>query len=399
MIADRRRSISTAVKYHGGMEGNHLNHDITLETLGFESVRSDFDMLSRDDVRPGRVVRVDRGLPLVATEDGLERAEPSTELLKTTTSLAVVGDWVVLSLPDAHDQARIEAILPRDGVFARSDPGESTEPQILVSHVDVTFIVQSLSGRGVNLRRLERELALVHGSGATPVVVLSKADVPASSIPETLIQVADAAPGVDVIVASTVSGEGVGAIADLIPVGVTAVLIGESGVGKSSIVNALHGESIQEVQEVREADDKGRHTTVAREMIHLPDGGIIIDTPGMRSLALWDTEGLYAAFPEISAAAERCRFRNCTHTDEPGCAVIQAVEAGEIAQRRLESFRILSSELADLAERIEVRERIVRRKVQKSADGEKVYRHGGRKRQEPTDLSDGWDDPREGWDD
>lgn len=389
--------MSTVVKYHRDMEGNHLNRDTILEALGFESVRSDFDVLGRGDVRPGRVVRVDRGLPLVATEDGFERAEPSTELLKTTTSLAVVGDWVALSLPDAHDQARIEAILPRSGVFARSDPGESTESQILVSHVDVVFIVQSLSGRGVNLRRLERELALAHGSGAKPVVVLSKADIPAAPLTETLADVTRAAPGVDLIVVSTVSGEGVDEIAALIPVGVTAVLLGESGVGKSSIVNALHGTAIQEVQQVREVDDKGRHTTVAREMVHLPDGGIIIDTPGMRSLALWDTEGLYAAFPEISAAAERCRFRDCTHTDEPGCAVVQAVEAGEIAQRRLDSFRILSSELAELAERVEVRERIARRKVQKSADSEKVFRHGGRKRHEPTDPDDGWDDLSGDW--
>lgn len=362
----------------------------SLDTLGFESVQADFEALGRDDVRAGRVVRVDRGLPLIATESGLERAEPSTELLKTATSLAAVGDWVALSAHDEHEQSRIEAILPRSGSFARSDPGESTEPQILVAHVDIVFIVQSLSGRGVNLRRLERELALAHGSGATPVVVLSKADVASEPIDAILDDVAGVTSGVEVIVESIVTGEGVDRIAELIAPGVTAVLLGGSGVGKSTLVNALHGEHIQEVGAVRAVDDKGRHTTVAREMILLPSGGIIIDTPGMRSLALWDTGGLAAAFPEISAAAARCRFRDCTHTDEPGCAVIAAVEAGEFTERRLESFRLLSAELAELAEKIEVRERIARRKVQKSADSQTVFRRGGRKRPEPEDAHEGW---------
>lgn len=381
---------SRPVEYPCPMDDARTRQDLSLENLGLASVRDRFDELVEADLRPGRVVRVDRGFPLVATESGLERAEMSTELLKTATSLAVVGDWVALSAADDHHKARIEAILPREGVFARSDPGESTDMQILVANVDVVFIVQALSGRGVNLRRLERELALAHGSGATPVVILSKADISARQIDEVLSEVREVVGAVEVIVESTVTGAGIGRIREIIAPGVTAVLLGGSGVGKSSIVNALHGEEIQEVQAVRETDDKGRHTTVAREMILLPNGGIIVDTPGMRSLALWDTDGLDAAFPEISDAASGCRFRDCTHTDEPGCAVIAAMESGDIVPRRLDSYRMLAAELAGLSQKVEERERIARRKVTKSADSERVFRHGGRKRPEPEDVHEGW---------
>lgn len=314
---------------------------------------------------PGRVVRVDRGFPLIATGTQFVRAEHATELIKTATSLAVVGDWVALAPARGHEMAIIEDILPRTGSFSRSDPGEQTGMQTLAANIDVVFVVQSLSGRSVNVRRLEREMALVWGSGATPVIVLTKSDL-VDDLDAILADVAEAAPGVDVIVESAVTGEGVEDIRARIPRGTTAVLLGGSGVGKSTLVNRLVGTEIQETGEVRAVDDKGRHTTVAREMVFLPDGGIIIDTPGMRGLALWDSEGLSSAFPDIMGFAAHCKFRDCTHTDEPGCAVLAAVESGDLPARRLESYRDLVGELETLAARQEVRARLEKKREEQT---------------------------------
>ena len=302
---------------------------------------------------PGRVSRVDREFPLVATGDGSVRAEPAVHLVKTrgVGSRAVVGDWVALSRPAGHDLAIIEAILPRETAFARKDPAENTLEQVLIANVDVVFVVQSLSDRGINVRRLERELVLAWESGATPIVVLTKADI-AEDVDYQRGLASDAALNVEVIVESAVTGLGLDEISDRIPRGITAALLGGSGVGKSTLVNRLLGVESQETKAVRKSDGKGRHTTVAREMVLLPEGGIIIDTPGMRAIALWDaSDGIASAFPDIDALSEHCRFRDCTHSAEPGCAVIAAVEAGSLPQRRLESYRMLQAELVQLAER------------------------------------------------
>ena len=222
---------------------------------------------------------------------------------------------------------------------------------MLIANVDVVFVVQALSGRGINVRRLERELVLAWESGAVPVVVLTKADV-AEDIEYQRSLAADAAPNVDIIVESAVSGLGVDEIRARIGYGVTAAFLGGSGVGKSTLVNRLVGEESQETADVRKSDGKGRHTTVAREMVLLPGGGILVDTPGMRGIGLWDaTDGIASAFPDIDALAERCRFRDCTHVSEPGCAVISAVEDGSLPLRRLESYRTLQAELVALGHR------------------------------------------------
>lgn len=326
-----------------------------LERLGLTGrVSALFAPLAEQGFELARVVRVDRGMPLVETARGQERVEPAVHLLKSgpeVESRAVVGDWVALSRPESHEIALIEVILPRTGTFSRKDPGNETGQQVVVSNIDIVFVVQSLSGAGINERRLERELVLAWESGARPVVVLTKADLVAD--PEATAEIArEIALGVDVVVESAVTGIGIEDVRAHVGPGVTAALFGGSGVGKSTLVNRLLGEEVFETQETRTGDDKGRHTTVAREMVLVPEGGIIIDTPGMRGLALWDAdEGMSAAFSDIEELAEQCRFADCRHETEPGCAVLAAVEDGELAARRLDSWRRLSAELRQLAER------------------------------------------------
>ena len=324
----------------------------SLADLGWsEAWRAAFGELAAAGFEPARVVRVDREFPMVAAADGLLRAEPAVHLVKTRGigSRAVVGDWVALSRPEGHDLAIIEAILPRTTAFTRKDPGEATGEQVLIANIDVVFVVQSLSGRGLNVRRLERELVLAWESGARPVVILSKADVAEDTDYQRKLA-AESTGDVPIIVESAISGEGLEEVRAQVPVGTTAALLGGSGVGKSTLINGLVGEEVQRTGHVRERDDKGRHITVARELVQLPGGGIIIDTPGMRGLALWDAgDGIASAFPDIDALSQKCRFRDCTHNSEPGCAVIAAVEAGLLPARRLESYRLLQGEMVELS--------------------------------------------------
>lgn len=322
--------------------------------------RALFAPLAEQGFQLARVVRVDRGLPLVTSDTATERAEPSTHLVKSFSSAesrAVVGDWVALSRPEGHEMPIIEAILPRKSAFSRKSPGEETDEQVVIANVDVVLVVQSLSGGGVNLNRLERELVMAWESGARPVVVLTKADL-TPNYEEQLEAAGEVAFGVDVIVESAVTGVGIEDVRAQVPAGSTAAILGASGVGKSTLINRLVGNDALATAEVRSADDKGRHTTVAREIVPVPGGGAIIDTPGMRAIGLWDAdEGIEAAFPDIEAAALNCRFRDCTHESEPGCAVRAGVESGELPARRLDSYLRLKAEMAALAGRQEEKAR------------------------------------------
>lgn len=319
----------------------------TLAGLGYSPRwQALFSPFEGPDTYPARVVRADRGSALIASSDGVRRAQPSTALVKAalgSLDLPTVGDWVVVHAPQGIDMPRIESVLTRTSAITRGDPGEPSGVQALAANVDTVFLVHPIDDEP-NLRRIERELSLVWDSGAVPVIVLTKAD--ASAAPDAARTAVEAvAIGCDVVVTSAVSGLGMDSISGLVKDRKTAVLLGPSGAGKSTLINAFLGESRQETGEVRAGDHRGRHTTVARELIQLPGGGILIDTPGLRALALTGSEeGIAATFPEIEQAAKVCRFRDCTHRDEPGCAVRAAVESGDLPLDRLVSYHKLLRE-------------------------------------------------------
>ena len=334
-------------------------------------------------MQKGQVVKLDRGYPLVKCADGrLVRCEHATSLVKDKDHRAVIGDFVEVNAPEGHDKGIIEAICPRERAFVRKDPTERAVPQVLAANFDRVIVAQPLAE--VNLRRLERELVLAYETGAAVTVVLTKADLAESEaqVEEVAARVrALAGPDVRTLVVSDGNAESVEAVRELMPAGTTTVLIGKSGVGKSSLINMLVGEEVQETGSVREGDGKGRHTTVSREMVAVPGGGYVVDMPGVRGLGLWDADaGIGAAFADIEQAAERCRFRDCKHENEPGCAVRAAVEAGEIAPERFASYQALKQETATLRTRREEARRMRGEKASDKKRGSKGARPGHSKR-------------------
>ena len=298
--------------------------------------------------RVGEVVKLDRGFPLVRFPDGEAlRCEHATALVKGEKVRAVIGDRVEVSAPDDHDMGIIEAILPRSRAFVRKDPTERAVAQVLAANFDRVIVAQPLAE--VNRRRLERELVLAYETGAAVTVVLTKADLAQDDAQVRAVrdQVrALVGPDVQTIVVTSADPSSAEAVRELVPAGSMAVLIGR--------VNLLLGEDVQETAAVREGDGKGRHTTVSREVIELPGGGRIVDMPGVRGLGLWDAEsGIGAAFADVEALAEGCRFRDCRHGDEPGCAVRAAVESGELAPERFASYQALRQETVEIKERRE----------------------------------------------
>ena len=260
--------------------------------------------------------------------------------------LPTVGDWVQLE-PVDDKQAVIRSIEPRTSAFVRKVAGFESEAQVVAANVDVVFVVEPLDP-GPNVRRIERYLTVAWESGAIPAVVLMKSDI-ADDVVESLAAVVALTPGVEVHAASAVTGEGLEGVGALIGAGVTAAMLGPSGAGKSSLINALAGHELMATNEVR-WDGKGRHTTTHRELVQLPSGGAVIDTPGMRELQLWDgDDGIDRSFSDIAAFAELCKFNDCAHDSEPGCAVRAALESGELPEERFASYKKQLRELAAIA--------------------------------------------------
>ena len=345
---------------HPGADAPSPSASPSLESLGYsDRWRALFAAHAEAGHVPARVVRSDRGSVVVAAAHGIVRAEPSARLRRARggDGPPACGDWVVLDPAPGHEVALVEAVLPRSSAVTRGAADESSPPQVVAANIDTVFIVHTVEPEP-NLRRIERELALAWESGAVPVVVLTKADL-ITDAETRAAGVRDVALGVDVVVTSVPTGLGIEAVRAYAGEGRTVALFGPSGAGKSTLINALLGEERQATREVRLSDGKGRHTTVARELVPLPGGGALLDTPGLRAVAMVDAQGgIAAAFDDIADLAQSCRFRDCGHAGEPGCAVKAAVERGELPAARLASWHKLQREAHVAAMKTDARLRI-----------------------------------------
>jgi ribosome biogenesis GTPase len=287
-------------------------------------------------------------------------------LAKAPGDFPAVGDWVATEVFPVEGKALIHAVLPRRTKMSRAAAGGVTDEQVLAANVDEVFLVASLGGE-LNTRRIERYLAVAWESGAQPVVVLTKADL-CEDVTAAVRAVEEVAGGAAVHAVCALTGRGLRELKPSLRPAATVVLLGPSGVGKSTLINHLYGDEVLPTLPVREEDQKGRHTTTVREMIQLPSGALVIDTPGLRELGLWDgAEGVVAAFEDVEMLAARCRFTDCRHEAEPGCAVRQAVEDGTMEPSRLEGFHKLRRERTQFARRHDARAQAVERRRIKSA--------------------------------
>lgn len=325
------------------------------------------------DAEVGRVVRVDRGLVEVLTEHGPLRAGYSGDLLAEVAHDPVgaptTGDWVVVRDWPDHRQT-VEEVLPRSSVVVRATAGRQSHGQVLCANADHVAVVVALHP-DPPVSRVERLLSLAWDSGATPLVVLTKTDLVHDAV-FVAEDVAAAAPGVEVVATSAATGAGIERLRELTPSGRTTALVGASGHGKSSLVNALAGAEVLGTRTIR-ADGRGRHTTVRRELVPLPGGGAVIDTPGLRGVGMpGSIDGLARTFSDVTSLLAQCRYRDCSHRSEPGCAVRSALEAGLLPVRRYESWVDLRSEAERAALRREARPR--------------PHKHAGRARGNPGEA-------------
>jgi ribosome biogenesis GTPase len=298
--------------------------------------------------QPARVVSVNRDNYLVQNEEREVMAEITGKLLFHADSrehYPAVGDWVLAEYFNEGTFAVIHQILERQSLLKRKTPGKEVDYQIIAANIDTAFVMQSVDGN-FNLNRLHRYMAMILEGGVHPFVLLSKIDLISSrELKEILSQVRDTVGSDSVIPYSSISKKGIAQVRQMIKKGKTYCLLGSSGVGKTTLLNVLMGEDVFAVNTVREKDSKGRHTTSRRQMIFLEKGGMIIDTPGMRELGVFDVdEGIKETFEDIATMSAQCRYKDCTHSNEPGCAVLQAIEEGKLSEKRYQSYLKLRRE-------------------------------------------------------
>ena len=325
---------------------------MNLTDIGWTSFfEEQFLIWKRSGLFPGRVVNSSGYIYQIESELGSFSSKVSGNFKYFVTSQSdypVVGDWVILR--ESEGVFVIEKVLERKSIFSRACSGKRSDEQIIVSNIDIIFIVAGLDGgRNFTQGGLERYITMVHDGGALPVILLNKCDLCSKDQVEDFIKMAKVVAGdVEVTPVSAMTGEGIDKIEKFLAQGVTAAFTGPSGVGKSALINSLVGKTVQKTGDVRPDDRKGRHTTTHKELFFLPDGAMIIDTPGLRELVPYgDASALDMTFNEISNAALNCRFKNCSHTNEPGCAVLRLVEEGEIAYERYHNYMAMKKEIIE----------------------------------------------------
>lgn len=326
----------------------------TLETLGWnDRLAQEFAPFAARELAPARVALEHKHIYGVLTEEGDRLARVAGRLRHRATAAVeypAVGDWVALRVTPGEARASIHAVLPRRSRFSRKVAGDLTQEQVVAANIDTVFLATGLD-QNYNLRRIERYLVTGWKSGAQPVVLLTKADV-CDDVEARVREVESVASGAPVLVTSAKARSGLELLRPYLRPGETVAILGSSGVGKSTLINALIGRDVQRTAEVAARGDRGRHTTTHRELILLPGGGLIIDTPGLREIQLWETgESLDTAFADVAALAAECRFSDCQHETEPGCAVRLAVAEGVLPEDRLESYVKLRREADALSEK------------------------------------------------
>lgn len=328
-------------------------NQMTLKELGWQGFFENQDISTEFAV--GRIVLEHKHMYRIVNEDGEWLGELSGKFIYNTVrkvDFPAVGDWVLMKTIPAEKKAIIQSVLERKSQFVRHAAGSKVEEQVVATNVDYIFIVNALN-HDFNVRRIERYLLLAYESGANPVIVLTKKDL-CDNVEEKVEEVNGIAFGVPILVVSNTTGEGIGDMQEFVTSGVTVALLGSSGVGKSTLLNSLMDTEVQKTSEIREDDSKGRHTTTHRELFVLPNGGLVIDTPGMREIQLWDgSSAIDTTFSDIDELSATCRFSDCSHQSEPGCSVQQAIVEGILSLERFQSYVKLQREIDYQARKVD----------------------------------------------